>query len=77
MPHLKLLAYNRIDYPKVHDLELMVRVCEENNVETGLNIEILIELSDFAVEGRYAFIYEEVDSIKITSLCSSRFWETT
>jgi HEPN domain-containing protein len=51
-----LLAFNSTEYPKVHDLELLARLCEDNNVETGLDIEVLIELSDFAVEGRYAFI---------------------
>jgi HEPN domain-containing protein len=59
-----LLAFNSIDYPKVHDLELLARLCEENNVASELDIEILIELSDFAVEGRYSFIYEDVDNIE-------------
>ena len=59
-----LLAFERIDYPKVHDIELLARLCEGNNVKTRLDIEILIELSDFAVEGRYAFIYEEVDNLE-------------
>lgn len=54
-----LLAFQGIDYPKVHDLELLANKLNEHNIESGLDTELLIELSDYAVEGRYAFIHED------------------
>ncbi len=38
-----LLALNEIDYPKVHDLELLADILNENNISTGLDIELLID----------------------------------
>ena len=59
-----LLAFQGIDYPKVHDLELLANTLNEHNIESGLNTELLIELSDYAVEGRYAFIHEDIKNIE-------------
>jgi HEPN domain-containing protein len=59
-----LLARHEIDYPKVHDLELLADILSENDIQTGLDIEILIELSDYAVEGRYAFIHEDIKEVE-------------
>ena len=58
-----LLALHEIDYPKVHDLELLADILSEKDIPTGLDIEILIELSDYAVEGRYAFIHEDIKEV--------------
>jgi len=58
-----LLALHEIDFPKVHDLELLADILSEKDIPTGLDIEILIELSDYAVEGRYAFIHEDIKEV--------------
>ena len=58
-----LLARHEIDYPKVHDLELLADILSDKDIPTGLDIEILIELSDYAVEGRYAFIHEDIKEV--------------
>ena len=58
-----LLALHEIDYPKVHDLELLADILSDKDIPTGLDIEILIELSDYAVEGRYAFIHEDIKEV--------------
>jgi len=59
-----ILAFHEIDYPKVHDLEKLANLLKENHIPTGLDIELLIELSDYAVEGRYAFLQEEIKDIE-------------
>ncbi len=58
-----LLALHEIDYPKVHDLELLADILSDKDIPNGLDIEILIELSDYAVEGRYAFIHEDIKEV--------------
>ena len=58
------LAFHEIDYPKAHDLELLADILSENDIRTGLDIELLIELSDYAVEGRYAFIHEDIKEVE-------------
>lgn len=59
-----LLAFNNVEYPKIHDLEMLSQLCSSSGISTGMDIELLIELSDFAVEGRYSFIYEKVDEVE-------------
>ncbi len=50
-----------IDFPKSHDIEQLIDICREHQVTLNSNIEILIELSDYAVEGRYAVIHDDID----------------
>lgn len=59
-----LLAFHEIDYPKIHDLENLASLLDERHIQTDLDIELLVELSDYAVEGRYAFLQEEIDDIE-------------
>ncbi len=54
-----LLSFHKIEFPKVHDLEFLANILKEFNIETGLDFDLLIGLSDYAVEGRYALIHEE------------------
>jgi HEPN domain-containing protein len=58
-----LLASHEIDYPKVHDLELLADLSDENEIHSGLDTDLLIELSDYAVEGKYSYISEDVKNI--------------
>lgn len=59
-----ILSKNQIYYPKIHDLETLHNLLTENNIELHTNQELLVELNDYAVEGRYAVMHEELDSIK-------------
>jgi len=59
-----ILSKNQIYYPKVHDLETLLNLLAENSIDLHTNQELLIELNDYAVEGRYATMHEEIDSIK-------------
>jgi HEPN domain-containing protein len=59
-----ILAFHEIDYPKIHDLENLASLLDKRHIQTGLDIELLVELSDYAVEGRYAFLQEETGDIE-------------
>jgi HEPN domain-containing protein len=59
-----VLSRNQISYPKIHDLETLNNLLIENNIDLHANEELLIELNDYAVEGRYAVMQEELDNIK-------------
>ena len=58
-----VLSKNQIYYPKIHDLETLLNLLAENNIDLQTNHELLVELNDFAVEGRYAVMVEEFESI--------------
>ena len=57
-----LLAFNKLHFTKTHDLEQLLNAINENNIKIIDNIEILLPLSDYAVEGRYAIIYDDLDN---------------
>lgn len=59
-----LLASHKIDYPKVHDLELLAGLLNKNNIQIDMDIETLGDLSDYAVEGRYAFLQENINGVE-------------
>ncbi|MBA4408399.1 MAG: hypothetical protein C0397_03125 [Odoribacter sp.] len=59
-----VLSKNQISYPKIHDLETLLTLITDNGIAIDTNRELLIELNDYAVEGRYAIMNEELDSIK-------------
>jgi len=50
-----------INAPKSHDLEQIIDICRENHIELNEQVDLLIELSDYAVEGRYAIIHDDID----------------
>lgn len=59
-----ILSKNQIYYPKIHDLETLLNLLTENSIDLHTNHELLVELNDYAVEGRYAVMHEELNSIK-------------
>ena len=58
-----VLSKNRINFPKVHDLEILLNLVDENNIDFKPDRELMIELSDYAVEGRYAIIQEDLEDV--------------
>ncbi len=56
-----LLSFYQVNFPKVHDLEILLNMIEELNLEFHIDSDLLIELSDFAVEGRYNVIHDDLD----------------
>ena len=59
-----ILSKNQINYPKIHDLETLLTLITYNGIVLDTNRELLIELNDYAVEGRYAIMHEELENIK-------------
>ncbi|MBL7966507.1 MAG: HEPN domain-containing protein [Prolixibacteraceae bacterium] len=59
-----VLSKNEIYFPKIHDLETLLYLLDDNRLDLNTNRDILIELNDFAVEGRYAVMQEELENIK-------------
>ena len=57
-----LLSIHEIDLQKVHDLGLIADILNEKNIEAGLDTDLLIELSDYAVKGKYTFIHEDINN---------------
>ena len=56
-----LLSYNGIHFTKTHDLEKLLKVLKENNIIVLEESKELVELSEYAVEGRYAIIYDDLE----------------
>jgi len=56
-----ILSYNHINFPRSHDLEYIIEICEENNITLIDNIEYLVELNDYAVDGRYSIINDDIN----------------
>lgn len=55
-----ILSFTEIYFPKVHDLEVLIQLIENNNIPLKIDSDLLIELSDFAVEGRYSVIHDDL-----------------
>ena len=56
-----LLAYNKHHFTKTHDLELLLQNIYNEKIEIIDNIESLLPLSEYAVEGRYAIIHDDIE----------------
>ncbi len=56
-----LLDYKQIKFPHTHDIKNLIYLLNENNIETVDYIDNFIPLTDFAVEGRYAVIHDDLD----------------
>lgn len=56
-----ILSKHQISFPKTHDIEQLINLCNENSIVFTDNIECLIELSDYAVEGRYSIIHDDIN----------------
>lgn len=59
-----LLSKNNIKFPKVHDIEKLIEICNENNIQLPDYVEDFVDLTPFAVEFRYGLILEESTDIK-------------
>lgn len=59
-----VLSYKMIHYPKVHDLETLLNIADDNGIELNINRDNLIELSDYAVEGRYSVMHDDLENIR-------------
>jgi len=56
-----LLAYNELHYTKTHNIKELVKGIRNNNIVVDIDIEILMPLTYYAVEGRYAIIHDDLE----------------
>lgn len=56
-----ILSKHSITFPKSHDIEQLINLCVNNNISLVDDVERLIELSDYAVEGRYSIIGDDIN----------------
>lgn len=58
-----LLSYGKIRVDKTHDIESLIACCVQNEIELLGGIDSLVILSEFAVEGRYAVIHDDMQDV--------------
>ena len=58
-----LLAYNRLHFTKTHSIAYLLDAISQNAIEIIENAESLIPLTEFAVEGRYAILHDDLDDV--------------
>ncbi len=60
-----ILSKHGIKYKRIHDIEELIAICNDNNIQLIENIDTLIDLSDYAVEGRYDIICDDIEDSHI------------
>ncbi len=58
-----LLAYNRLHFTKTHSIAYLLEAISENGIEIIEDAQKLIPLTEFAVEGRYAILHDDLDDV--------------
>jgi len=67
-----VLDIHKIKFPHTHDLDNLMTLLEENNIFLFEDLEELLPLTDFAVEGRYSIIHDDLhDSDKYIALLNT------
>ena len=59
-----LLTHNRIEIEKTHDINKLVKLCKNNNIALLEDMEILIDLTEYAIEGRYGIICDDFNDVQ-------------
>ena len=55
-----LLSKNKIRIQQTHSIESLLDLLSENHVEVPRHLDVLISLSEYAVEGRYGVIHDDI-----------------
>jgi len=58
-----LLSHNKIRIQKTHDISQLIGLCSEYNITFNFDIHSLANLTDFAVDGRYAIMHDDLNDI--------------
>jgi len=56
-----LLSYNKKHFTKTHDLDSLLQELKNNNIQLLEGMEELLQLSEYAVEGRYAIMHDDLE----------------
>lgn len=60
-----LLTHHKVLVRKTHDIEELLKLCKQNNIVLIENTSKLIDLTDYAVEGRYDIICDDIEDTQI------------
>ena len=55
-----ILDYHQVKFPHTHDLESLIEMIGLQKIEIYEKVDELIPLSEYAVEGRYGVIHDDV-----------------
>ncbi|WP_458700345.1 HEPN domain-containing protein [Sulfurospirillum sp. 1307] len=58
-----LLSYNKIHFTKTHSLEILVDKIKEKNIKLIPDIDTLLSLEEYAIEGRYAILHDDIENV--------------
>jgi HEPN domain-containing protein len=58
-----VLSKNKVNFPKIHDLESLLNLLKDRNIDFNTNSDLLTELNDYAVEGRYSLFHDDVENV--------------
>jgi len=58
-----LLDFHKIKFPHTHDLRELIYILEDNNINFIENSQNISDLTQYAVEGRYAIIHDDLDDV--------------
>ena len=58
-----VLDYQDVKFPKTHDLELLIKLINKNKISINIDLDRLIYLNDYAVEGRYSIMHDDLKDI--------------
>jgi HEPN domain-containing protein len=54
-----LLSSNKVEYPKIHDIERLIKLCNQNKIVLPEYVEEFVKLTPYAVEFRYGLLIDE------------------
>jgi HEPN domain-containing protein len=57
------LDFHKIKFPHTHDLKNLINLLEDNNICFIKEIDFIILLTQYAVEGRYAIIHDDLNDV--------------
>ncbi len=61
-----ILDYNSVKFPRTHVIEELITLLKENEIDLNYNeIDKLIVLTDYAVEGRYGLIHDDISDVEL------------
>jgi HEPN domain-containing protein len=56
-----VLDLNGIQFPRTHDLEILLQLLVSNDIDLVADVNNLVELTDYAVESRYAILLDDME----------------
>jgi len=56
-----ILTYKKVDIEKTHDIKKLITLCNQNKILLIDDVDLLIDLTDYAVEGRYDMICDDLE----------------